>query len=87
MCKIEGVEVSIKKITFEKRGYITLYLEDGRIVFAPLKDWPDIKKLTPKQRNDWSILEGQYFCFAPHISDVFCIVDFLSLIPGVRTSY
>lgn len=84
MCKIAGVEVSIKKITFERRGYITFYLEDGRIIFSPLKNWPEIKKLTAKQRNDYTIFADQYFGFIPYLSETYCITDVLTLTPGEK---
>ena len=81
MCKMEGVTVSLKKVSFEKRGYITLYLADGRIISAPLRDYPDIKKLTAKQRDEWFIMDDQYFAFHLH-PEIYSVSDFLTLTPA-----
>lgn len=80
MCKIEGITVVLKKISFEKRGYITLYLEDGRILNAPLRHYPDIKKLTARQRDEWFIMDDQYFAFNRQ-PEVYSVSDFLTLHP------
>ena len=34
----------LKKISFAKKGYIEVYFNDGRILLAPLKFFPSIKK-------------------------------------------
>lgn len=53
----------IKKVGFSIRGKIEIYLEDGRIVFVPLKYFPSIKSLNSKQRSKWYILGGDGFSF------------------------
>jgi len=61
---IEGywnVTPVIKKISFE-RGTIHVELQDGRIIIAPLKQFPSIKKLKPEQRKKWYIF-GNGFSF------------------------
>ena len=51
----------IKKISFE-RSKILVELQDGRIIIAPLKQFPSIKKLKPLQRQKWYIF-GNGFSF------------------------
>ncbi len=80
MCKIAGITASMRKVSFEKRGYISVYLDDGRIVTAPLRMFPDIRKLSPAQREKWTILDGQYLAFFG-VSEIYSIVDFMTLTP------
>lgn len=40
-----------KKLTFDKKGTITVHLTDGRQIIVPLSKFPTIKKLTPKQHK------------------------------------
>ena len=74
--KIKGVTVELLKIAFERRGYITFYFEDKKIVSVPLSNFPPIKKLNAKQRKDWEIVNGKFFSFfaikeAYSIKDIF----------------
>jgi hypothetical protein len=41
-----------------KKDFLLIYLEGGRILSVPLKKFPDIKKLTPVQRNAYHISAG-----------------------------
>ncbi len=45
------------------KGAIELYLENGIIVKAPVRLFPEIKRLSPKERQDWQILNGEGFTF------------------------
>lgn len=45
------------------KGYIELYLENGLIVKAPVRLFPEIQKLPAKDRQDWQILDGVGFTF------------------------
>lgn len=80
MCKMEGVTASMRKVSFDRRGYIGVHLDDGRIIYAPLKMFPDIKRLTPAQRDKWSILDGEYIVFYGQ-PETYPITDFLTLNP------
>ncbi|MFH1319380.1 MAG: DUF2442 domain-containing protein [Bacteroidota bacterium] len=53
----------IKNLKFEKKGKITIYLNDGRVIIVPLSFFPPIKKLSPTQRKKWQILDGVGFTF------------------------
>lgn len=45
------------------KGVIELYLESGIVVKAPIRLFPEIKRLAPKDRQDWQILDGEGFTF------------------------
>lgn len=53
----------IKRLAFEKKGRFELYLEDGRIISAPLTMFPAIRKLNAKQRAKWYVLDDAGFSF------------------------
>jgi len=63
--KIEGfwnTTPQIQKIAFNVRGKISVYLSDGRVIIAPLSNFPSIKKLSLKQRKKWYLF-GNGFSF------------------------
>jgi hypothetical protein len=62
---IEGfwdITPKIKKLSFETRGKITISLEDGRTIMAPLSRFPGIKNLSSAQRAKWYLF-GNGFSF------------------------
>lgn len=66
----------IRRITFQKRDVITLHLEDGRQILAPLANFPGIGALSPEQRRRYHIADGTIILF--HDDDeVYHIQDFL----------
>lgn len=77
MCKYKDTNLGIKKLDFgEKRGMMVVYLTDGRVVMVPVSMFPDIKKLSLSQREDYMIMDDQYFSFDA-ISKIFSIKDVL----------
>ena len=77
MCKYTDTKLGIKKLDFnEKRGKMAVYLTDGREVIVPVGHFPEIKKLSKSQREDYMILDGQFFSFEA-ISKIFSIKDLL----------
>ena len=57
MCKYKDTNLGIKKLDFgQKRGMMVVYLTDGRVVMVPVGMFPDIKRLTGKQREEWMTL-------------------------------
>lgn len=79
MCKIQDVNVGIKKLDFDGyRGKMAVYLTDGRLIVLPLSFFPEIKKLSLKKRNEWMILDDQFFTFSG-VSNVYSIKDLFSL--------
>ena len=77
MCKMKDVHLGIKKLAFgEKRGMMAVYLTDGRVVFVPVSTFPDIKRLNAHQREDWMVLDDQYFTFDA-MSKIYSVKDVL----------
>ncbi len=78
MCRYTDTTLGIKNIDFiEKRGKMAVYLTDGREVLAPVGLFPEIKRLNKAQREDYMILDGQFFSFEA-ISKIFSIKDILA---------
>ena len=78
MCKYKDTNLAIKKIDFGvKRGCMAVYLSDGRIVIAPVSMFPEVKRLTRAQRENYMIMDDQYFSFDA-ISKIFSVKDVLS---------
>lgn len=77
MCKYTDTDLGIKKLDFgQKRGMMAVYLTDGRVVMVPVGMFPDIKRLTSKQREEWMILDDKYFTFE-HDSRIYSVKDVL----------
>lgn len=69
--------MGIKKIDFgEKRGKMAFYLTDGREIIVPISLFPEIKKLRKSQREDYMIMDGQFFSFEA-ISKIYSVKDIL----------
>jgi hypothetical protein len=63
--EVEGfwdIKPKIKKISFQIKGKISVFFEDGRVIIAPVSQFPNIKKLTSTQRRKW-FLFGNGFSF------------------------
>ena len=77
MCKYKDTTLGIKKLDFNvKRGAMAVFLTDGREVIVPVKMFPEIKNLSKKQREDYMIMDDQYFSFDA-ISKIFSVKDIL----------
>ena len=77
MCKYKDTNLGIKKLDFSmKRGMMAVFLTDGRVVMVPISMFPDIKKLSLSQREDYMIMDDQYFSFDA-ISKIYSIKDVL----------
>ena len=77
MCKYKDTDLGIKKLDFGmKRGMMAVYLTDGRIVIVPVSMFPDIKRLSRAQREDYMILDDQYFSFEA-MSRIYSVKDVL----------
>ena len=77
MCNYTDTKLGIKKLDFsQKRGKMAVYLTDGREVIVPVGLFPEIKRLCKSQREDYMILDGQFFSFEA-ISRIFSIKDIL----------
>ena len=79
MCKMKDVSVGIKDMDFKTyRGKMVVRLTDGREVIVPVSMFPDIKRLSRKQREDWMIMDDQYFSFEA-LSRIYSVKDLLMI--------
>ena len=78
MCKIPNVNVGIKWLDFNMRGKFSVMLTDGRQIIVPVSMFPDIKHMSQKHRNEWMILDHQYFTFE-HMTRVYSILDIMNI--------
>jgi len=79
MCKIKGVTLGIKDLNFTAyRGKMVARLTDGREIIVPVSMFPDIKHLTKKQREEWMIMDDQYFSFEA-LSRIYSVKDLMAL--------
>ena len=79
MCKFKDTNLGIKKLDFNvKCGAMAAYLIDGREIIVPVSMFPDIKHLTRKQREEWMIMDDQYFSFEA-LSRIYSVKDLLRL--------
>jgi len=54
------------------------YLTDGREIIVPLSFFPDIKRLSLKEREEWMILDDQFFTFG-RLSKIYSVKDLMLL--------
>ncbi len=79
MCKDKNIAIGIKKLDFTKlKGKLLAYLTDGREIAVPVSFFPDIKRMSVAKRNEWMILDDQYFTFE-NISKVYSITDLMRI--------
>lgn len=77
MCKDNKINIGIKKLNFTKvKGKMIVYLTDGRELVVPVSFFPDIKKLPVDKREEWMILDDQFFTFS-HLSTVYSLSDLM----------
>ena len=57
------IKPTIKKLKFEQRGKMSIYLHDGRIVIVPVSSFPSIKKLKESERKHYQIIDKELFTF------------------------
>jgi len=79
MCKYKDTNLGIKKLDFKmKRGAMAVFLTDGRVVIVPISMFPDIKKLSKAEREDYMIMDDQYFSFEA-MSKIYSVKDVLKM--------
>ena len=77
MCNFKDTNLGIKKLDFGiKRGAMAVYLTDGREVIVPISMFPDIKRLSRAEREDYMIMDKQYFSFEA-LSKIYSVKDIL----------
>ena len=77
MCKFKDTQLGINKLDFNvKRGMMAVFLTDGREILVPVSMFPDIKRLSKAQREEWMIMDDQYFSFE-NLSKIYSVKDVL----------
>ncbi len=77
MCRLKDTNLGIKRLDFNvKRGAMAVFLTDGREVIVPVSMFPDIKRLKKSQREDYMIMDDQFFSFEG-LSKIYSIKDVL----------
>lgn len=77
MCKMPNVKIGIKDMDFtSRRGKFSVLLTDGREIIVPVSMFPDIQHMSVKRRNEWMILDDQYFSFE-HMTRIYSVIDLL----------
>ena len=77
MYRFKDTDLGIKKLDFGvKRGAMAVYLTDGREVIVPISMFPDIKRLSRAEREDYMIMDNQYFSFET-LSKIYSVKDIL----------
>ena len=71
-----AVKPEIVRVSFRKAGFVTLHLEDGRALDAPLARFPGIAELSLSQRRHYHIADGDILMFRDD-DEVYHIQDFL----------
>ncbi|MCY7359725.1 MAG: DUF2442 domain-containing protein [Rudanella sp.] len=71
-----AIEPVIERVSFARKGFITLYLHDGRVLMSPLSKFPTIERLTPQQRRKLSIVDDQSMIFQD-ADEIFHLEQFL----------
>ena len=71
-----GIKPVIKDVGFEKRGYISIHLKDGRLIYAPIKLYPSIGKMNLGQRKKYFITDDQIIVW-DDCNEVFHLEQFL----------
>lgn len=79
MCKDKNIRVGLKKLDFSLiKGKILAYLTDGREIIVPVSFFPDIKKMSVARREEWMILDDQYFTFE-RMGKIYSISDLMRI--------
>ena len=53
-----NITPKIKSLSFPKRGYFQVALEDGRIIIMPVSAFPSLKKVPVKERRNYYFIGG-----------------------------
>ena len=76
---LKNLQRGIKKLDFKvKRSAMAANLTDGREIIVPVSMFPDIKHLSCKQREEWMIMDDQYFSFEA-LSRIYSVKDLMRI--------
>ena len=71
-------EPRIKNVEFDTK-YVIVHLLDGRIIYAPLKKFPSIKKVSIESRKKYDIFNNGTMLDILAASEIYHIRDFLGI--------
>ncbi len=71
------IKPSIRKVRFPK-GRIIIELMDGRVISAPIDNFPGLKKLPLSKRSKYQIVNDQGLLFR-YCDEVYDLRDFINL--------
>jgi len=83
---IANIKPEIKKIDFKKRGYLTVYFIDGRILLMPLKFFPSIKKIPVAKRTRYQIADDNTIIFT-YADEVYHVQDLLGIYENYKYNF
>ena len=66
----------IEKILFNEQGKIAIKLEDGRLFIAPLRYFPELKKLSVVKRKKYTIVDDRTVLFS-FANSIYHLEDFI----------
>lgn len=72
------VQPIMDRISFRKAGYLSLFLEDGRVLSVPLSYFPGIERLNTGQRKKYHIADGTVLMFEDD-DNVYSIQEFMGI--------
>jgi hypothetical protein len=78
------VQPRVQKIEFS-HDLLTVYIEDGRVVSAPLKWYPRLLHATTKEKSDWRVIEdsdGRDIIFWQSLDE---LIPVIALLAGVTS--
>ena len=70
--------MSIVKILFNEHGKITIKLDDGRLFIAPLKYFPELKRLSIDKRKKYTIVDDRTVLFS-FANSIYHLEDFIGM--------
>ena len=78
MTSFRSTKPQMDRVSFRRHDFLTINLEDGRILSVPLSRFPNIEKLSAEQRRKYHIADGIALMF-PGDDEVYHIDDFMGL--------
>jgi hypothetical protein len=79
-----GVQPRVKKVEFTN-DMLSVTIEDGRIMFVPLKWYPRLLQAAEVERNDWRVFEdadGRDIIFWESLDELIPVIALLAGVPS-----
>lgn len=82
----EKQKVRAKKISITNRS-LTMNLEDGRTIIAPLEWYPRLLHGTKKERNNWCLTSNGEGVYWPELNEDICVENLLEGSPSGESQH